>query len=376
MKLPLRREYQNLNKILIKKSALEHNFKVLQKYHPEAKICPVVKSNAYGHGLITVAPIFDSLNPAFLVVDSLYEAYELYKLKIKSPILILGYTHPDNFKVKRLPFHFSVFDLTTAEVLNRYQPNCSIHLFVDTGMCREGISLKELPTFIKEIKKLKHLNIVGLASHFADADNPNDQLFSQLQLNNYKTALKILEENDIHPQWKHISASGGAFKTIDPVFTMIRVGLAMYGIHPLEPTDDSYRRIELQPALRFVSTLAQIKEISKGDKVGYNGTFEAKKTMRIGFIPAGYYEGIDRRLSNNGVFKVADQYCPILGRVSMNMTTIDLTTVPQAKVGGEVEIYSPNEEDKNGFLNVAKIAGTIPYEILVPIAEPVKRVVE
>lgn len=368
-----RKNYRHLNKILVSRSALVQNHEALQKFHPEASIVPVLKSNAYGHGIATVAPIFDSLNPAFLVVDSLYEAYELARLKVKSQILVLGYTHPDNFSVKRLPFHITVFDLEVAKSLNAHQRNCKVHIFVDTGMYREGVPLNELQNFVREIKKLTNLEIVGLASHFADADNPKDDTFTKIQLANYKKALAILAEENITPQYRHISASGGAFKVKDPVFNIIRAGLASYGIHPLETSDNSYKNLTLTPALRFTSTLAQIKTISRGDKVGYNGTFTAKKDMRIGLLPLGYYEGVDRRLSNKGCVLINGTNCPILGRVSMNMTTIDLSGVKNPQVGNEVIIYSDNQSDENSLIQAATVAGTIPYEILVHLAESVRR---
>ncbi len=368
-----RRSYHHLNKILVSRSALIHNHQELQRLHPEAKIVPVLKSNAYGHGLKTVAPIFDALLPEFLVVDSLYEAYELSKLKVKSPILILGYTHPDNFSVKNISFHITIFDLEMAKALNAFQKKCKVHVFVDTGMSREGVRLNDLPSFIEEVKKLKNLQVVGLVSHLADADNPTDDSATKKQLANYKKALRILERAGIFPKYRHISASGGAFKITDDTFNIIRAGLASYGIHPLASDDAARTQLSLQPALRFVSTLVQIKTISKGDKIGYNGTFTAKKPMKIGLLPLGYYEGVDRRLSNKGSVTVDGVVCPILGRVSMNMTTIDLSYVKNPKVGDEVCIYSDANHEVNSLASAAKTADTIPYELLVHLAGTVRR---
>lgn len=369
----LGKKYHHLNKILINKAALLHNHEVLQSFHPEAKVVPVLKSNAYGHGLKVVAPIFDSMHPNFLVVDSLFEAYELAKLRIKSKVLILGYTHPANFSVKQLPFHITVFDLEAARYLNKYQRRCKVHIFVDTGMCREGIPLHELRNFTQEIKKMDNIEVVGLASHFADADNPIDNSFTLKQLANYKIGLQILKEESINPQYRHISASGGAWKIVDSTFNLIRVGLASYGINPLEASDPFYKQLKLIPALRLTSMLVQIKALSKGDKIGYNGTYIAEKNIRVGLLPLGYYEGVDRRLSNKGSVLVNGTACPILGRVSMNMTTIDVSKVKNPKVGDEVIVYSENPSSCNSFGNAAKAAGTIPYELLVHLAESVRR---
>lgn len=367
------KQYRHLNKILISRSALEQNYLQLQSLHPHAFVAPVLKSNAYGHGLKTVAPAFDNLHPEFLVVDSLYEAYELQKLKVRSKILILGYTHPENYSVKQLHFHITIFDLETAKSLNKHQRNCKVHIFVDTGMSREGVTLDELEAFVSEIKKLKNLELVGLASHFADADNPKDDSFTQKQLLGFLKALHILQDFGITPKYRHISASGGALKVNHREINMIRAGLVSYGINPLDSKDESFSKISLRPALELVSTIAHIKNIKKGVRVGYSGTYEAKKDMRIAVLPLGYYEGVDRRLSNCGYVSVSGAMCPIIGRVSMNMTTVDISEVKKVSVGDRVIVYSNKTQDSNSITQAAQFAETIPYELLVHLAESIRR---
>jgi alanine racemase len=367
------KKYRHLNKVLINGSALKKNYMRLKALHPEAKIAPVLKSNAYGHGLKVVAPVFDSFSPPFLIVDSLYEAYELKSLNLKTPILILGYTYPDNYLVKPLPFHFTVFDLESATALNRSQKNCQVHVFVDTGMNREGVPLPELDVLIKEIKRLKNLKVVGLASHFSDADNSKSIKVVNQQLERYKVALSVLENNGIFPKWKHISASGGAYKVKDSLLNMIRVGLAGYGINPLGEKDKCFNKLKLTPALSFVSTLVQVKTLNKGESVGYNCVFTAAKKMTVGVIPVGYYDGVDRRLSNNGIVLIGSKECSILGRVSMNIIVVDLSKVKEPKVGDEVVIISNSLGDSNNAVELATRCETIPYELLVHLAESLKR---
>lgn len=307
------------------------------------------------------------------MVDSLYEAYELYKLKIKTPILILGYTNPENFKVKKLPFHYVVYDLKVAKILDGYQKGCKIHIFVDTGMHREGVPVFDLRNFIKQIKKYKNIEVEGICSHFADADNSRSLKNTRSQIDKFKEAIKIMESEGIVPKWKHISASAGALKINDNTFNMIRVGKALYGTNPLSLKDKSFNNVKLRPALQFVSHIVQIKEVEKGECIGYSFTYRAKKNMKIAIIPAGYYEGVDRRLSNVGVVKVGKSYCPIVGRISMNMTTIDVSFLKNVKVGHEVIIYSNDPKDKNSIYSVAATANTIPYEIVTKISETVRR---
>lgn len=370
-----KRPYKHLNSVVVFQNALKHNHFELQKKHPRAALCPVVKSNAYGHGLIPTARIFDKMGLPFLVVDSLYEAYELYKVGIKTPILITGYTAPQNFTLKPIPFHIAVFDINLARTLNEYQKGCNVHIFVDTGMSREGVTLADLPTFLEEIKRLKNLKVVGLCSHLADADNPLNTTHVESQIHEYKKALALLKEYGFDPKWKHVSASGGAFKITDDTFTMLRVGLAHYGISPLDATDPYKNALSLMPALEFHSTLAQIKKISKGSVVGYGCTYTAPVDMTVGLLPAGYYDGVDRRLSNKGFVKIREHMCPIIGRVSMNMTSIDITGLKNPTVGEKVVIYSSYPKDRNSLVNAAITAETIPYDLLVHLAESVKRIV-
>jgi alanine racemase len=289
--------------------------------------------------------------------------------------LILGYTAPVNLTVKKVPFSFVVYDLEVAQALNRYQPGCEVHLFVDTGMNREGVPVEELPAFVAKLKKLNNLKIVGLTSHFADADNPTDTSMTRDQLAAYRQAVQICEAQGVRFQWKHLAASGGAYKVSVPDLNVIRAGLASYGWSPLSAADPRTQDIELQPALSFTSTLVQIKSVPAGAKVGYNATYTTTRPTILGLIPAGYYEGVDRRLSNQGLMTIKGQLCPIVGRVSMNMTAIDITGVEHPQVGDKVMVYSREKEAPNSIAAAAQVAGTIPYELLVHLAESVRRTV-
>lgn len=372
------RSYLTLNEITVSITALQHNHTLLQQVCGNLPIAPVLKSNAYGHGLTLAAQVFDKLRPPFLVVDSLYEAYELKKLRLKTPVLIMGYTHHSNLLYKQLPFHWAVFDLETARALNQTQRHCQIHLFVDTGMHREGVPLAQFDAFLDSLQKLSNLHVVGLCSHFADADGIGQTAneHTKQQMNAFHTAIEMLRKHGINPVWRHISASAGTLKKLgNHDCTMARVGLASYGISPLPDLKVNQQSTEsrLKPALRFTSTIAQIKHLEKGDWIGYGASFTAKQPMKIALLPAGYYEGIDRRLSNKGSVYVRDVCCRIVGRVSMNMTCIDVTKVHDVRVGDTVEVIGTDLEKKNSIVASAAIAETIPYELLVHLASSVRR---
>lgn len=367
-----KKEYRTLNKIELSKDNLLSNYKYLSSLNRKVKIAPVIKSNAYGHGILEVATILDHVGTPFFCVDSLYEAYELLKADIKTPILIMGYTDPQNFKVKKLPFSYAVFDLEMAKVLDKYQSGCGVHIFVDTGMHREGIQIEDLPDFLAAVKQFNNLKIEGLMSHLASADNSKDPL-NNLQVKNFKRALEICKKNRINPKWIHLSNSAGLLNNIPSNSqNLSRIGLAIYGL-----TND--KRISndknLKPILSFKSKIIKIKKLNSGDRVGYNGTFIAKEPMILGVLPLGYYDGVDRRLSNNGWVTVNGRLCKILGRVSMNMTTIDLTNIPNPYIGQEVVIYSNNPGDKNSIENAARLCKTIPYVILIHLTSSVRRVI-
>jgi alanine racemase len=371
-------EYQTLNEIRLSQSALLQNYRYFKKLHPGVAIAPVLKSNAYGHGLTLIAHFVDQkLQVPFICVDSLYEAYELEKAAIKTPVLIMGYTLPQNFTIKKnlSHFHFSVFDLDTAQILNRYQPGVKIHLKIDTGMNRLGIKPSNIPRYIKELKKLNNLKVEGIFSHLSQADDTTIKSYTNKQIYTFKQSIALFEQAGFHFHWKHLFATSAASYLTDPDFNLIRLGLGFYGLSPLKPgkVRQSLTR-QLKPALSLTTHLAQVKKIEKGSQISYSGTFRTKKPTTIGILPLGYYDGVDRRLSNRGFVKLKKTFCPILGNVCMNLTIIDITKVPNARVGDRVEIFSDRASSPNSINSIAQEINTIPYELLVKLAVSTKRV--
>lgn len=360
-----KKRHLSLNTIEISKEALIRNYHTVSRVS-SLPIAPVLKSNAYGHGIKEVAKILDPLHPPFFCVDSLYEGYELLKLGITTPILIIGYVNPENLKVKKLPFSYAVYDLPTLKGVVRYQPHAGVHIFVDTGMHREGVPFEELEDFLRGMPSSPHIE--GVMSHLAYGGE-RDHPFTRRQIDKFNEAIELFQGWGINPKWKHIGASSAlviAEKYEGRLGNLGRAGISLYGI--------SDKKNLLVPALCFSTTLVQIKSIKKGDRVGYDFAFVAERDMRIGILPVGYNDGVDMRLFKKGVVSLRRIQCPIIGKVSMNITAIDVSAVPEAIVGDNVVVYSPREAEKNSIRESARLCNTIPYEILVHLHSSTKRV--
>jgi alanine racemase len=361
------RKYSPLNTIEISEKALRANYYYLSKLSPDVMVAPVLKSNAYGHGLQIVAKILDAVKAPFYCVDSLYEAYELQKSNVRTPILITGYVDPTNLKGRELPFSYAVYDEEQVAGISKYQKNPAVHIFVDIGMRREGILISELPEFLDYIKKITNIRVEGVMSHLSAGENRS---MTKKQLEQFEIAKQLVYTAGFRPKWFHVAASSGLLHHADykdKIGNLSRCGIALYGIDP-EGKDR-----QLQPTLAFKTTLNQIKTIKKGDKVGYDSTYTASKNMTIGILPVGYYDGIDRRLSNTGSVLINNELCRIIGRVSMNLTTIDISNLKHAQVGDTVIVYSNKPSDKNSIFHASFLPETISYEFLVHLAPSTKR---
>lgn len=359
-----------LNVVELDSRALHKNYDYYTKKHPESKVCPVLKSNAYGHGLKEIARLCDRFSAPYIVVDSYYEALELKKIGIKTPLLVIGYTHPDNYRHMKLgDISITVLDMQTIKALGKLKKKVSIHVKVDTGMHRQGIPFDDFREALLVIKKYKNLHVEGICTHLADADNQDSDAFTQKQVQLFKKALNIAEEEGIQAQWKHISATGGAGVIFDETFNMVRLGLGLYGDSPVDDYDKLY------PVMRFESTVIDIKHLKKGDCVSYGCTFTAPNDMTIAIVPAGYYEGVDRRLSNKGYIYYNNTPCPIVGTVCMNLTMIDVSSVPEMKKWDKVTIISRKQGQKNSVRAIARYCDTITYTVWTHIAPTIRRVV-
>jgi alanine racemase len=349
---------------------------------PNTAVMAVVKANAYGHGLETVAPIA-AQHADWLGVNSLDEALRLRAFGIEKPVAILGHTELDRAAaVVAGEFRQVVYREDVAAALSQAAGASSttarIHLKIETGTHRQGIDLEQLDEFAKRLLRLPHLDIEGVYTHFANIEDTLDASFAQSQIEKFQRALAILKEAGAHPSWTHASATAGALLYPETGFNMIRVGIGTYGIWPSRETQlaarERGRKITLTPALTWKTRVAQIKTVEAGDYVGYGLTYQASHRMKIAVLPIGYFDGYDRGLSNCGRALVAGRAVPVVGRVMMNMIALDVTDV-DVKEDDEVVLIGKQGKAEIRAEELAEKTGTIAYEVVSRINPAISRVV-
>jgi len=364
----LGRTEKTLIEVRISKDALLHNYQTF-KHAYSLPVAPVLKSNAYGHGLKQVAEILAPEQPPFFVVDSVYEARVLRASNIKTPIVIVGYVSlEDMISSSRIDVAFTLTSVDMVRAVREAGVRARVHIKIDTGMRRQGLLPEEIDEAIALLQK-SNLLVEGLCSHFADADGPDDA-FTNVQIERWNALVPRWRAAFPALRWWHIGATAGAAYTKHIDANVIRVGTGLYGF----PRHAS-QTFTLTPALSLWSTLTSSKLLKKGERIGYNGTFTALHDMRVATVALGYYEGVDRRLSNKGAMYINGVLCPIVGRVSMNITTIDISACLNPSLGTRVLVFSASPADVNSLQNLAHLCETTPLELLVGIPQHLRRVV-
>lgn len=366
----------SLNNIFIHKQRLLHNLTLLQSLHPSEAIFPVLKSNAYGHGLKEVSTILKETNVPYICVDSFPE-YQIVKDYAQKKSLILGETFPKNYDYydprRATP---AVYRLETIQHLKQSKKQRTIHLFLNTGMNREGIQLHELWACMDLLHSSPNITLEWVMSHFANADEI-DSSFDLHQIEEFK---KMYSSIVHHPacSWKtipyrHISNSAWWAKHCDPLFTAHRAWLAFYWYNPLTE-NDPYHHIynTLQPALTVTSTIVTRQQLKEGDLVSYGVKRTAKDTCITATIPFGYYEWLPRKLTNNRSVKWKEKYLPMIGTICMNLSCLN-TLEHQVSVWEKVELITANHNAPNSVMHLAEKVETIPYEVLVKLNEKIRR---
>ncbi|HEV2403542.1 MAG TPA: alanine racemase [Candidatus Saccharimonadales bacterium] len=365
--------YHPLNHIVLNAQAMLHNVATIQKQHPGFEIIPVLKSNAYGHGLEQVAEILNDADCNYLAVDGYFEAAKIKDIT-KHHILVLGYILPDNvplLDIKRCSF--VVQDALAIQALGSLGRPVKIHIELNTGFNRLGLQANEIPGYLEALKKYPGLELEGVMSHLVDADNELDDSFDVKQQELFDDYIERIKNAGFNPKLIHIAQTAGSAKIKSKYANAIRLGIGTYGINPLSPKDPHYSDLtKLQPVLELKSTIIKVIELKKGDKVSYNATFTAPKDMRIGVLPLGYYEGVPRELSNKGIFTYGRKELPVVGRVCMNHTMVSLDKL-DLKVGDQVTIISSDPKSPNSVLSMQAKLGLFSYTTVTKLSSSIRR---
>ena len=353
---------------------LVNNIRALKRLAGGAKICAVVKADAYGHGAIAVSRILEREAVDYLAVAMLEEALELREAGIALPLLILGTTDSRNADiVVSRNFAQTVFTKELAGALSasamRLGHPAKVHVKIDTGMHRQGISPGEAADFARALTTMEGISVEGAYSHFAEADNP-DTSFTLRQLAEFHWALGRMKEAGLSPPIRHIANSAGLLHIPEAKLDMVRPGILLYGLSP----DTAANPPEgFKPVMRFCADIAALRTIPAGESVSYGRLFTAKRTTRIALLQIGYADGYSRLLSNRAEVMVRGKRAPIAGRVCMDQIMIDVTDIPEAVTGDEATLFGlpglPAGE-------LARLMGSIDYEVTCGISKRVPRIIK
>ncbi len=356
----------------INKSALIFNLKQYRRIiGPKIKLMAIIKSNAYGHGMVGVAKIIEPKVDWFGVVN-LAEALELRKNKIRRPILVLSYYSKNDLKDAILKnVSLVIYNLDRAKLLSRLgkelRRTARIQIKIDTGTSRLGILGQDAGEFIRQVQKLPNLKIEGVFSHFAASEE--NQSYTQKQLEQFN---KVLAEFETADQiLKHFASSAATLIRKDSHYNLIRLGIALYGLWPSDQTRKDtlkkYPWFKLEPALTWKTKIIQIKNLPARTYVGYGCSYRTKRKTKLAILPIGYWEGFDRHLGNQGEVLIGGQRCPILGRICMNLTMVDATEVKNVKENNEVVLIGRQGQEEIRAEDLARKVGTINYEVVTRI---------
>ena len=366
-------------------SALRHNFRVLQQHvGPHVTICAVVKCDAYGHGSEACALALEQEGACWFGVTSTDEGVALRNAGVRSRILILvGAFRGEEEDALRYGLTPTVSRIEDVEAIAGAAARIggrepvAVHLKLDTGMARLGLSLSELDNFLTRVTALPQIELEGVFSHLASAE-VLDAADARRQRERFRAALQTIEEHGLHPRLRHLANSSATLGRPDTWYNFVRPGMAIYGYElPLVHCDGSpvgeYQRLGLIPAMSWKTRVLSLRDVPAGQALGYNGTYVTPATARIAVIAAGYGDGLYRRLSPGGYVLLRGQRAPFLGRISMDLTIIDVTHISGCQIGDEVVLIGRSGDEQITAVDHARWSGTIPYEILCNLSERVVR---
>lgn len=357
---------------------LASNMRQIKSCSKSKEIIAVVKADAYGHGALDIAPVLLENGATSLAVAVVNEGVELRRGGIECPIMVLGFTPPsliDNllkYDIQQTVFSYN-YAKELSTIAKRKHKKAKIHIAVDTGMGRIGFmpseeSIKE----VIEISKLPNIEIEGLFSHFSTADE-KDKEYSNYQLNSFNNFYEGLKNQGVNIKIRHIANSAAITEMPETHFEAVRPGIILYGYYPSEEVDKS--RIKLKPVMELKTNIVHIKSIPSGYYISYGRRFQASRDSIIATLPVGYADGYTRLLNNKAKVIINGQLAPVVGSICMDQCMVDVTDIEGGvKVGDEVILIGEKDGVKLNADHIAKMLGTINYEVVCMITKRVPRV--
>ncbi len=355
--------------------AIRYNLSQVRKLAGKGvAVMPVVKANAYGHGIAEVSSVLEDEGVEYLGVATIDEALRLRERSIKVPILILGSVLEEEAEVaikNDITLTLCSVELLkiTSALCAKESKSAKVHIKVDTGMGRIGVWHEEALDFVRKVANEKNIIVEGIYTHFSSAGR--DDFFTQYQIDSFKNLIERIENNAIEIKYKHAANSIATVDLKDAHLNLVRPGIIVYGMYPKRGFE---KLVRLKPALSLKTRIAYLKDTPEGRSISYGRTYITQRRTKIATIPIGYADGYGRILSNKAEVIVRGKRAPVVGKVTMDQTMIDVGHIRGAKVGDEVVLIGKQGFDEIRTEKLARLAGTIAYEVVCSISNRVPRV--
>jgi alanine racemase len=364
-------------------TTLRQNFRAVVKHTGAGvTVCAVVKADAYGHGAVECSRALESEGAKWLGVTSLDEAIPLREAGIESRILLMtGFWRGEESEIVRLrltptvwePWHVESLEMAAERGNQRH----AVHLKVDTGMGRLGVSLDELPAVLKGLSAAPHLVLEGLSTHLASSEIMDAPSVAE-QERRFEEAQRMVRVAGFDPKLIHMANTSALISRRETWNNMVRPGVALYGYYlPFQragrEVSGGTLRLPVKPVLTWKTRILSMRDFAANQALGYGGTYVTKAPAHVAVLPVGYADGYNRQLSNRGRVIVRDHYAPIIGSISMDLTLADVTGIPGIAVGDDVILLGTSDGLSVDALEHARLANSSPYEILCNISKRVPR---
>lgn len=366
------------NICLVNLASIEHNLKMLrQRLPPKTRIMVMVKALAYGTDDFRIAKFLHTCGIDILGVSYVDEGVALKRGGVSQDIFVLNAADFEIPKVVKWGLEVAVSNLSYIEALGkeaeRLNKTIKVHVHIDTGMSRFGCRPKEAPLLIEKIQQMKHLKLEGVMTHFTSSDDPKEDEITLYQAKKLEDLIALLEQKGIDVPWRHAANSAAALRFQFPSFNMVRIGLAVYGLYPSQAVKDS---LKLKLAISLISRIVGINHCRKGDTVSYGRTYTVDKEFQnIAVLPIGYFDGMHRNYSGCAHVMIRGQKAPMVGRICMDFMMVDVTEIPDAKIGDPVLIFG--EDEFGDYLSpedLAQKGDSIIHELITCLGPRIQRV--